>query len=676
MRPQSIAAVAFAAFLCLNIVFPEYWFQFGARGGSSATQNHGAGVSIQTIVPQVLSDGSVAFWVGEDLSNGAFLQIGYLIENQSGDYPSACDTTGCHGYQHLRAGDAEWFYEYFPSPSVDTFLGTIGPDGSAGVNGSINNYTFYSNGNTWYFEFNGNALGNVTLGSGSSGDNVPIAFGEIANTTTSSQHVSPVEFKNLKFYDGKTFLPVSNGYSYIGYGIGSSSALKDPYGVLEIANKVNNFLAGSGLPQPLDNTQLWTIGYMLKIISSYGNMLNSTEYFAYSSANISAPRFVYIAPGSRGEFVQWRGTGYGAYTGAANQSTIFMGSNITEEMVMKPQYLLSISSAYANASGSGWYAANSVVSYSISSNVFYQNASSRQTFTGWSNGQKNVSAEAALVAPENITAEWQQQYLVDATSDYGNVTGYGWHNKGSTVTLSPAEPVANISATEKLAFYSWSSGLNPRTLALTVDGPISIHAQYKRQYLTYFQAVDMNNNPINATDFQIGNKTFSNSAFLFSNVSYDVQSAYYNGFKLPVNSNVSVDSSSHLVVHLPLYTVYVQTTDLFGIPVNALTRLQLQNGTQITAYTGSGGMLALQDVPYGTATGSAVFFGINESITASRGSIVHLIYLSYLDIGVFVAVIILAAVLYLVVSKTLHRRSGRNASSAAQDSQPDKKQNK
>jgi len=109
----ALLTIVIVAFLAGN-VFAQYWFQFGARSGNSASFNNGARVEIQTITPQNLTSGSLGFWVGEILSNGAFIQVGYLIENATGNYPAICTESGCTNYEEIKAGDAEWFYEYFP----------------------------------------------------------------------------------------------------------------------------------------------------------------------------------------------------------------------------------------------------------------------------------------------------------------------------------------------------------------------------------------------------------------------------------------------------------------------------------------------------------------------------------------------------------------------------------
>jgi len=227
-------------------IFNPYWFQFGIKSGGNASFNNGARVEIQTIVPQNITNGSLVFWIGETLSNGAFLQVGYTINNK------------------VDSRNAEWFYEYFPSNSQGSLLvpgnysGAIGPNGSAGANGTFHTYGFYSIGDTWYFTFDGKVIGNTDLGTNNSGANKPEAIGELDEVNTNNIYVKDVIFSNLSIYKHGIWLPVSSGYTYIGYGQGSKQLLKNPYGVEEIDNIPNYFVVGSGLPQ-FNGVQLWTL---------------------------------------------------------------------------------------------------------------------------------------------------------------------------------------------------------------------------------------------------------------------------------------------------------------------------------------------------------------------------------------------------------------------------------
>ena len=256
MKRYRLLIAIFSVLMVLNVAYAGYWFQFGARGGVSSQSNQGASLSIQTITPQNVSTGAPAFWLGEDLANGAFLQMGYLVVNQSGSYPSYCTRSGCTKYEDLEANQAEWFYEYFPQNySGSDFLGAVGPAGSAGDNSIFNTYGFYYNGTGWNFVFNGNVMGSVNLGSGNSGVHSPVAFGELANASNNKAIINPVIMQNLSFYDNGVFTPVTNGYSYIGFGVGSQKDLQVPYGTEELDGRVNYFQVGSGLPVPQNGTE-------------------------------------------------------------------------------------------------------------------------------------------------------------------------------------------------------------------------------------------------------------------------------------------------------------------------------------------------------------------------------------------------------------------------------------
>ena len=194
-----------------------YWFQTGARAANSAAFNNGSSIYIQTVYPQNISYGSMAFWVGEDLSNGAFVQEGYEVNNRSGYYPTNCTLSGCSSREYLSKGIPTWFWEYFPSGySGDSFLGFIGPNDSAGQNGSYNNYTFYSKEGEWYFLFNGNVIGNISLGTGTSGANPVTAFGEYADAMDNKSYMAPVAFKNLRVLKNGSFSNVAKEYAYRG----------------------------------------------------------------------------------------------------------------------------------------------------------------------------------------------------------------------------------------------------------------------------------------------------------------------------------------------------------------------------------------------------------------------------------------------------------------------------
>ena len=249
-KSELLAAFLLFSFLIVaGIDNASYWFQAGVRGSTGSNSNNGASVQIETVLPQNLGTGTMGFWAGENLPNGAFLQIGYLVENESGLFPTNCTRSGCSSSEYIGEGDAEWFYEYFVPGDNSTFLGSTGPDGSAGQNGQFNTYSFYSLGNTWYFQFNNKTIGSADLDTGNSGPYSPLAIGELANASAASTVMNKVIFANLSEYKYDMYLPLSEAFGTIGYGVGSDTFISNPYGVEEVGNRINYFEVGSGLPQ-------------------------------------------------------------------------------------------------------------------------------------------------------------------------------------------------------------------------------------------------------------------------------------------------------------------------------------------------------------------------------------------------------------------------------------------
>ena len=658
MRWYSILIIILAV---AGVVNAQYWFQFGVRAGASASFNNGAGVSIKTVIPQEISDGSLAFWIGETLSDGAFVQMGYVIENQSGNYPSSCDASGCSGYEYLSTNEAEWFYEYFPSSgNGSSFLGRLGPAGSAGSDGQINNYSFYSLGNTWHFLLNGNEVGNVSLGTGNSGPNVPVAFGELANTSVSNQNIYPVRMSNLTYYNGGSWYKAQSAYSYIGYGVGSEKLLENPYGVQEVGNRINYFEVGSGLYTPANGTQMWSLGYSLNIASQYSNLSGSYEYAAYTPVSISAPEYMYINGSARAHFLGWIGNGIGSYTGQSANATVEIDGNITETAKWELQYLINVSSQYGTATGSGWYPAGSIVNFSISKSIIPANISERFAFSGWSTGEKNTNGGLIVNSAENIEALWEKEFFLNLTSDYGNVIGSGWYPENSTANISVYPSYISTGKDQRLAFAYWSGGEEKNETSIAMSGPVSMHAYFKPQSYIKIIPEDEYGNRINVSNIYVDNETFGAGKFLFENTTYVVTGADFKGVKLHTEIQISASSPSSIGVRLPVYNVSILTRDLFYLPVNASLQLGFSNGTKEYVNTGNTGRVTLKDVPYGAVVGNYYYLGIKESFEVSGGEQVSLIIISVLDvIIIFCAVAGAAFAMHEIGKRHLHRGSSK-----------------
>ncbi len=656
MRRYELILLSVALVSIANIASAQYWFQFGARAGTQTNYNYGAGVTIQTIL-QNTSTGSLGFWVGETLSNGAFLQMGYTIENVSGSYPSLCTSTACTNYEDISAGQAEWFYEYFLPNQNSGFIGGLGPAGSAGTNGTFHTYSFYSVGNTWYFVFDGSTVGSADLGASDSGPNTPVAFGELANSSVNTQTILPVTFKNLSVYLGGRRTEVPTGYSYIGYGVGSASSLRNPYGIKEVDSKVNYFEVGSGLPQPQNHTQLWSLGYHLLVKSQYANLSSNTSYLALSNVMISAPKTVQINSTARAVFEGWKGSGTGSYTGPQNNVTILMGSNVTETALWTSQYFVNVSSQYSSTSGSGWYNLGSIAIYNISTNVSYISTGTRAVFTGWGNGNRNESGSMIVTGPGEISAVWQVQYLLSVTSQFGNVTGGGWYANDTLVTVSERVTNITVSQTERYSFTGWSNGDVNSTVQLLLTSPVTMKALFAKQYLVHFITENAYGAKINASSLYLDSRPVGNTTFINANQGYNLTGAKYNGVQLNFRSPVFAAAPTDIPVKMPVFNVKISSSDIFGLQVAPLYVVSTSN-TQNQTYDPKNGTLILDNLPYGYVKGTASYLGITQSFTSRTGGGVSLVFVSITNILAFalVAVAIIAA--YLISKRHYSKNLG------------------
>ncbi|MGC8648217.1 MAG: hypothetical protein ACP5SJ_01825 [Candidatus Micrarchaeia archaeon] len=628
MKPYKHASIAALLLLFVflpSLSFSQYWFQSGVRGSNGAGFNNGASATIQTVYQNV-SGGSFGFWVGEDLSNGAFVQMGYEISNVSGDFPKECSPSGCSNYTYVEAGVPTWFWEYFPSGySGSSFYGGIGGNASAGLNGTFNNYSFSSSGNTWNFYFNGNFVGSADLGTSSSGPNPPTAFAEYADAESNNQYMYPVLFKNMAFLQNGVFKLVPKGYSYVGYGKGSDTVLPNLYGVKEIGSYSDYFQVGSGLPIPQNYTMLWSIGYFLTIKSQYANISSKANYLAYSSANISAPSIVYLSNNKREIFAGWKGDGTGSYTGHSANATVQMDSNITETATWQTQYYVNVTSEYGQINGSGWYASGSEATLSVPRTIIATGSGSREYFKGWSNGESSSSISFVVSGPMNLSAEWVQQYLVNASSPYGKVLGTGWYNANSTANIQVSETNISTGAGSRISFEEWSNGNTSSSIHLKVASPEFLSAIFVPQYYVILHAENAYGDPINPDYLNIGGRNVTNATYLDANTTYSISYAFYKGVPIQSNYRFSVPSPESISFKLPIYNVVFHSASIFGTPINASVIVKFKNGTSSTFYLGSNGTKVLYNVPYGYADAYFTYFGITQSALTQYGSPISII---------------------------------------------------
>jgi len=210
----------------------------------------GASVRIRTHVPSPTNPQSpirtaTAFWVGLNLPNDAFIQVGYHCIQATG-YP-------------------QWFWEYFPPTTASSGSGfshgsLTDQEEQVGPDNSWHTYSLQSNGgNTWYTFVDGTQVGSYDMGASNSNGNTPYALAEVTDVVTTDIVLGPVEFANLSYRDmNNAWYPVPEAFAWMGYGAGSGilpSGMNFPYGLQVLG--VNDWIAGSGYSLADNYTTIW-----------------------------------------------------------------------------------------------------------------------------------------------------------------------------------------------------------------------------------------------------------------------------------------------------------------------------------------------------------------------------------------------------------------------------------
>jgi len=149
------------------------------------------------------------------------------------------------------------------------------------------------------------------------------------------------------------------------------------------------------------------------------------------------------------------------------------------------EYYLKVISEKGSVSGEGWYLKDSQATISISPTEIMEGNNIKYIFSGWSGDISSTEQTTTVVmdGPKTITANWKKQYLVVVQSEYGSVSGAGWYDEGSTVTISvsPTETGFPI----KKVFDYWSvdgqTYRNP-SITIAVNKPLTAIANWREDY--------------------------------------------------------------------------------------------------------------------------------------------------------------------------------------------------
>jgi hypothetical protein len=299
---QLIALILVSLILLANpLPQTETTYKIGAWGDDSSRGNFGVQVEIQTHSYDTPPNTLDYFWVGDDLSNGAFIQFGYSMEPGSYCLMGAFKdgNLSCLGHsESIAPGDARWQWQYWPDRFSPSYFFEIGPRGSAGENESTHTYTILpSRANSWAFTLDGRSVANTTFTVSNSSDPVFIvAEGSASNV---SRSLGPVKFQNLSYFDGQGWRQVDSlvALSYCGISVACAA---NEYGAVAVGE--DSLVVGSNLHRADDGTVLWTHAYRELQINVHPDTqfivtspLNTNAYVGQASIEVPDGMFAYVS---------------------------------------------------------------------------------------------------------------------------------------------------------------------------------------------------------------------------------------------------------------------------------------------------------------------------------------------------------------------------------------------
>ena len=415
---------------CFSVMIPPgkgssvYNLQVGAFGDGGSIGNIGVQVEIRThiytITAPVLSD---AFWVGDNLANGAFIQFGYELQVRGSYCTYSVVVVGhisCQGpTTSVGDGDPRWFWEFWPNiqdPSTYSF-GMDQFGGFVGSEGSWHNYRIIADPAGWNLELDGLSVAVVNSPSIESSQPAYVVAEEVTSKPQASGNLGPVEFRNLGYYKNSAWHGVEtlNAISNCG-ALNPYCGVSIPYGVS--VEGPNDILTGAGMKLRQDGEYLWgSLTLTITFPISGVVMVDGKDYDSGSIKlavppglhSLSIEPIVQFDNGSRLRFDHW------SDDSLAINRTLRVNSDISLEGIYVSQYELIIESQYPTAGG-GWYDVGSIANFSTSHYPIYAN-NSLWSFSGWYNQNgiliTNLGSGSILMDSSHVLeARWHADYTL------------------------------------------------------------------------------------------------------------------------------------------------------------------------------------------------------------------------------------------------------------------------
>ena len=228
--------------------------------------------------------------------------------------------------------------------------------------------------------------------------------------------------------------------------------------------------------------------YYLTVTSSVPGASGSGWFAAGSTATASVVNPIYsTGPGQRSVFRGWAGDATG--TGLTS-NPILMDRPKEAVADYGTQFYLDVGSAYATASGAGWYDPGTTAYASISATTVSLAIGTRAAFDHWTDGASGTGATSNAIvmdATKVATAVWKTQYLLTIDSGPGASASGGWYDSGTTVVARLSSGTVPLSAGARSQFLQWvgdAAGNDPSgSSAVVMDRPRNVGTRWTTEYL-------------------------------------------------------------------------------------------------------------------------------------------------------------------------------------------------
>ncbi|MDG7005373.1 MAG: carboxypeptidase regulatory-like domain-containing protein, partial [Nitrososphaerota archaeon] len=348
------------------------------------------------------------------------------------------------------------------------------------------------------------------------------------------------------------------------------------------------------------------------------------------------------------------------------------------------------------ADDAGWYDTGTSVSvvYSYSwntvsnqsrSNAIAYSVDGGQATTVPRSGTGTFAVAVSMNAPHSVNVQSVTQYHLTVTGGSGvtvstpSPTGDGFYDANSTTTASSDyvwNLVPNISrqtlvgytldsATKNVTRESSGNFTTPDIVfnayhSLSFDSVAQFYISFSFTNAAGSKAITPTSLSINANDGlqQVPGFTL----WMDKGTSFTIASLNWEGLDVKPSVSITYNVASPLSpkIHARVYDATLKVTDYLGIPISgAKTDVNLANGTQVSATTGSDGTVLIPEIPLGTFSASVSYLGVSTHLQgdASTQSVTVLQSpVSYPTMGI----IAVAMIVVVGVILGLRSRSGRD----------------